>query len=357
MIEKELKKRNVPDLFFGEESVSVDVWENSIKPKWKDILLTEEYGFFPTRLIPTIRTKLNAETFSGKATWEEVFFTFENDGKTHEIKTNLIYPKDKTDLPFFIFLNFRPDVPDKALPIDFILDSGYGVFIACRNDITEDNGDFESGLAGLFKREQTNVEYGKLVIWAYMAMQMMDYLQTRAEPNKEKIGVIGHSRLGKAALLAGAFDNRFSFVCANESGCSGAALSRKGYEWAEKIEHITATFPYWFCNNYQKYAKNEDNLPFDQHALISLIAPRSVYVGGAVEDTWADNDNQFLSCVAASKVWELYGKKGIVCLDRLPIERDSFMDGNVGFFLRSGVHSLTLFDWETYIKALNKKFN
>lgn len=351
MIEKELLKRNLPDLFLGEEQ-TLKGWENA-KPRIKDVLLKEEYGYFPPYIEPKISARLNEETFGEKATWEEVSFSFERNKKSHVVKTNLIYPKGKTDLPFFILLNFRPDVPDKYLPIDKIIDNGYGVFSVCYKDVTEDNEDFSSGLSGLFlDKTRGDSEFGKITIWAYMAIRMMDYLQTRPEANRDKIGIIGHSRLGKTALVAGAFDERFSFVCANNSGCSGASLSRSRYEWSEKLFHITKTFPHWFCKNYLKYSNNEDKLPFDQHALISLIAPRQVYIGGAIEDTWADNDNQFLACYASSKVWNLYGKRGLVCANRMPIEHDVFVDGNVGFFLRSGGHCLSETDWEIYIKAI-----
>jgi hypothetical protein len=356
MIEKELKKRNLPDLFLGGEQ-TLSGWENA-KPKIKDILLKEEYGYFPPHITPKISTLINEETFGGKAVWEEVNFAFEKNDKSHTVKTNLIYPKGKTNLPFFILLNFRPDVPDKYLPIDKIIDSGYGVFSVCYKDITEDNDDFSSGLSALFSNEtRSDSEFGKITIWAYMAIRMMDYLQIRPEISKDKIGIIGHSRLGKTALLAGAFDERFSFVCVNNSGCSGASLSRERYEWSEQLFHITKTFPFWFCKNYLKYSNNEDKLPFDQHFLLSLIAPRSVYVGGAIEDTWADNDNQFLCCYSSSKIWELYGKRGLVCAERMPVENDVFMDGELGFFLRSGGHCLSETDWDIYIKALDKKFN
>ncbi|MBQ3235487.1 MAG: hypothetical protein IJA97_04945 [Clostridia bacterium] len=358
MIEKELIKRNLPSLFGGEENVSVKRWEEVFKPKWRDLLLKEEYGYFPPIIEPKIKAELNPETFSGKATWEEVTFTFERNGKSHSVKTNLIFPKRKTNLPFFIFLNFRPSVPDKYLPIDKIIDNGFGIFSVCYKDVTDDNDDFSSGLSALFASEtRKDSEFGKIVIWAYMTMRMMDYLQTRPEVDKDKIGVIGHSRLGKTALVAGAYDERFSFVCANDSGCSGASLSRGRYEWSEKLTHVTKTFPFWFCRNYLKYADNEDKLPFDQHALLSLIAPRSVYVGGAIEDTWADNDNQFLCCYESSKVWKLYGKRGLVCSGGMPVECDAFTSGEVGFFLRSGKHALELTDWDEYIKAIKEKFN
>jgi hypothetical protein len=190
--------------------------------------------------------------------------------------------------------------------------------------------------------------------WAYTASQMMDYLQTRTEADKTKIGISGHSRLGKTALLAAALDERFAFTCPNNSGCSGVALSHGHCESAERIEDIVKRFSYWFCPNYQKYLGKDNELPFDQHCLVALVAPRKVYVGAAIEDVWADTDNQFLSCVAASKVWELYEKDGLLSPDRLPVCGDEFIDGNVGFHLRKGKHYHSRSDWQVYLTAVKK---
>jgi len=356
MLKKELEKRKLPDLFLNEENVDVIRWEEYFKPYWKEVLLKEEYGYIPLHIQPAITEKEISIDFAGKAKWIEVTFRFEKDDKSHEFRTQLIYPKKDEKLPFFININFRPEIPDRALPIEEIIDSGFGVFSVCYKDITSDDGDFTNGIAKLFiDGDRSSTDCGKIMMWAYVLSKMVDYLQEKPFVDINRIGVAGHSRLGKTALLAGAIDSRFSFVCANNSGCSGASLSRARYEWSESIKNITETFPHWFCKNYLKYANNEDKLPFDQHALISLIAPRKVYVGGAIEDTWADNDNQYLALVASSKVWELYGERGFIYPDRLPIEGDEFYSGNLGFHLRKGTHFFSRDDWNTYIKSLKNK--
>jgi hypothetical protein len=283
--------------------------------------------------------------------------TFQKGEKSHSIPTQLIYPKNKTNSPFFIFINFRRDIPDLYFPLEEIIDNGFGVFTVCYQDITTDDGDFSNGLAGLFQDcERKNDDTGKIIYWSYVCSRMMDYLTTRTEADPSKIGVIGHSRLGKTALVTGAFDERFTFVCANDSGCSGAALSRGRCDGGESIKTIYERFPYWFCPNYKQYVENETNMPFDQHCLLSLVAPRVAYVGGAIEDVWADNENQFLNCVASSKVWALYDKKGVIAPDRLPVCGDVFTDGEVGFHLRSGKHYLSRTDWLVYISAIKKYF-
>lgn len=352
-----LKNRKLPDLFEvdGQKIIDKDGWEKIARPYWRNQLLTEEYGQMPPVLIPQISAKTNPVDFAGKAVWEEVTFTFENNGKQHVVPTQLIYPADNQKHPFFIYLNFRPDIPDRYLPVEELLDNGFGVFAVCYNDVTPDNADFSVGLPALFQQsERKGADAGKIIYWSYMASRMMDYLLTRPQANEKSIGISGHSRLGKTALLTAALDERFAFVCSNNSGCSGAAIARGCSKQGEHIRNILGTFPYWFCPNYTKYIDKEQELPFDQHCLIALVAPRGVYIGGALQDVWADNDSQFLSCVAASKAWNLYGKAGIITPDKLFECGDTLIQGDVGFHLRSGKHYHSRTDWLIYMEAAKK---
>ena len=365
MIREELMKRNIPDLFKinGETITTKEEWEDIGRPYWKNLLLQEEYGRFPKVLCPTIEVKKDRfeyRDFGGGVKWEEVIFTFENNGKKHSVSTHMLYPKTNVpqQFPFFIYLNFHPSAPTLYLPIEEIVANGFGVLTVCYNDITKDNNDFTDGLAGLFQEgERTGDDAGKIVYWSYMASRMMDYLQTREEVDKNAIAVAGHSRLGKTALLTAAMDERFAFACVNNSGTSGAAISRGLCKGGESIRDIVERFPFWFCLNYFKYMDKADELPFDQHCLTALVAPRRVYVGGATEDRWADNDNQFLNCVAASPAWTLYGKKGFVTPNKMPMGGEILYDGNVGFHLRFGTHFFNRSDWLTYMDAVKKNFN
>ncbi len=358
VLAKELEKRKLPDLLTaqnGEKVTTVERWESEMRPYWKNIILEHCYGKTPVYVQPKIQTKINEIDFAGKAVWETVSFTFAVNGKEHTVPTQLIYPVGAKNVPFFVYLNFRPDIPDRYLPVEEIIDNGFGIFSVCYNDVTTDNGDFTNGLAGLFEDEtRAPNATGKIRYWSYMASRMMDYLQTREEADKSAIGVAGHSRLGKTALLTGALDERFAFVCTNDSGCSGAALTRGRCEGGEPVEVICRVFPYWFCPTYHTYVGREDEMPFDHHALVALVAPRAVYIGGAIEDVWADNDNQFLAGVAASEIWEMYGKVGMVSPDRLPVEGDTWTDGNVGFHLRKGKHYHSRTDWLIYMDAVKK---
>ena len=354
----ELKKRNLPDVLStksGEKVTTKEQWETEARPYWLNTLLEEEYGRIPPKVQPTVETKINNIDFAGKAVWETVTFTFTYKGKTHSFPTNLIYPVGAKNIPFFMYLNFRPDIPDRYLPVEEIIDNGFGIFSVCYNDVTKDDNDFTDGLAGIFQEgERTGNDTGKLCYWAYAASNMMDYLLTRPEANPNAIGIAGHSRLGKTALLAAAIDQRFAFVCPNNSGCSGVALSRGGCEGRERVGRICNVFPYWFCPNYQQYANNEESMPFDQHCLMAMVAPRAVFVGAAVEDVWADTDSQFLAGASASPVWGLYGKKGLVSPDKFPEIGDTFIDGDVGFHLRAGKHYHSRTDWLVYMNAVKK---
>lgn len=352
-----LAARSLPDVLETPDgrAATAAEWESRVRPYWRKQMLTHIYGQLPQVLTPTVTTEVNQIDFAGKANWETVRFTFEKEGKTHTVPAQMITPKGEGPHPFFILLNFRPEVPDRYWPTEELIDAGYGVFGVCYQDVTADDGDFQSGLAGLFatEGERRPDEAGKLTYWAYMASRMMDYLLTRQEADPKRIGVIGHSRLGKTAQLAAALDERFAFACVNGSGTAGAALARGRDAAAESIRAICTRFPYWFAPNYYKYMDAPEALPLDQHCVAALIAPRRLLVGAAVEDLWADTAGQFLTCVAASPVWELYGKRGLVTPDALPSVGDVLGEGGVCFHLRAGKHYLSRTDWLSYLKTLS----
>ena len=356
MIKSELLRRNVPDFFIADNKkiTSLGEWEKH-RTKLKSLFLSEEYGHLPPKLTPKIETTDGELNFADKVTWETIGFTFENEGKSHTVKADLLLPRDKTGVPVFISIGFKKEVPNKYLPLEEIIDNGFGVFHFYYENVTSDDGDFENGLAGLFTG--AGKEFGKISLWSYFASFMMDYLETRIEVDKNNVAIIGHSRLGKTALLTSALDERFVLTCVNESGCCGASLSRGKVEENETIVKITDTFPFWFKESYLQYRDNEDALPFDQHMLLALVAPRNVVVGGAFKDVWADNEGQMLSAYLASYAWELYGKDGLICGDALPKVGDKFLDGNVGFYLRDGSHFLSRDDWHVYMTKFKEILN
>ncbi|MBE7052908.1 MAG: hypothetical protein E7391_01355 [Ruminococcaceae bacterium] len=344
MLSKILAEKNLPPLKTRDEMIN--------------ILQKEVYGYLPEKpdeISFEVKENIRKNFCASKAVLNEIKATVKIGEETFTFPFMASIPTGEGKHPFFVHINFRDQIPDLYMGVEEIIDNGFAVLSFCYKDITSDDNNFTNGLAGVFyknkKREGSNP--GKIAMWAWTAMRVMDWACTQDNLDKNCAIVCGHSRLGKTALLTGALDERFKFVHSNNSGCCGAAISRG--KVGESVEKIIKVFEYWFCDNFKKYANNEDKMPFDQHYLLASIAPRYVNVASAVLDTWADPDSEMLSCVAASKMYEDMGLKGFICENRLPCVGVEYHEGNIGYHLRGGSHYFSREDWIKLIKFINKK--
>ena len=292
------------------------------------------------------------------------------------INVMLYYPVNatKAPVPFFVLLNYgnhtllndssityspagfkgvdrkAPNIYSRRFPIQDIINAGCGVITANYEDFCPDNNDgFRSQAAPFYGLHPDST--GAISIWAWAHSRLLDLALQQKVFDARNAAVLGHSRLGKAALWTGVNDERFQYVFANESGTGGARLHHHYAPAAESIAAIVQTFPYWFCKNYQQYAGRDTNLPFDHHWLLAAVAPRHMYVADAAEDLWCDPEGEFLSLKEAEKVYRFLGKRtGLP--QKFPVAGVSSSTGFCGYHLRKGKHDLSREDWLNFCHFL-----
>lgn len=357
-VEKNAAERKVPSILIFNDGTPVNTIEDfkHRREEIKILLQEHEYGYIPKKPdhMEVKEVGYDGKFCAGKAPLRKLEFTVTIGEDKFTFPVMATIPKKAVKHPAFIHINFRPDVPDKYIPSEEIIDRGYAVFSFCYNDVTEDYKDFKNGVAKYLVPSRKNQNAaGKIAIWAWAAMRVMDYVETLDNIDKDNIAVIGHSRLGKTALLAGAFDDRFKYVISNNSGCSGAAILRG--KTGESLSILVGDRPELFCPRYADYIVFENTLPLDQHFLLAASAPRHLLIGSAYEDTWADPESEFISAYLVSEVYEkIYGIPGLIHENKIPGPKTVLDKGNVCYHIREGIHYLSREDWNIYMDYIDK---
>jgi Prolyl oligopeptidase family len=306
----------------------------------------------------------NAAAMGGAATLRRVAIKSTQSGRAHSFEVVLFAPNGGRRSGVFLLLSNRPKRhtdPTRAersefWPAEAVIARGYAI-AAIQNDelAPDDKATFASGVIRLFEGDATSPRapdaWKMISAWSWGARRAMDYLVTEPLVDPERVAVIGHSRGGKAALWAGAQDERFSLTISNESGCAGAALHRRAV--GENLALMNGVYPHWFADSLTAFNGNEEALPVDQHMLVSLLAPRGVVVGSASMDEWSDPEGEYLGLAHASPVFALWGSPPVVP-EGWPAPGASLYVAPRGYHLRVGEHDLTRWDWEGYMNAADK---
>jgi hypothetical protein len=378
----------------GTKITTKETWESKRKPELKALFQHYMYG----RLPPTPKVQKYNVLFSddnalgGKAQLSEVRITFEGPTLNHALHVLLVVPKGATKAPVFVGMNFcgnhtllddpRIHIPESWMRstcagvvneratdkgrgaqkevwnVDLILARGYALACFYSGDIDPDNPDPSDGIGPAFYPVgQTTAgpdDAATIMLWAWGFHRAIDYLlqEKKNEIDARQIAVVGHSRNGKTALLAGAFDERIALIIPLQAGCGGTAPSRTTDTRAESVKRINTSFPHWFCSNFKQFNDDTSKLPFDQHCLIALCAPRPVLLANAEDDLWANPSGQFELAAAASPVYRLLGSEGLAAGAKP--EMNKLIDSRLGYFIRPGKHAMTRVDWEAFLDYADK---
>ncbi len=386
---------NLPDplvQFNGERVTTRDQWFQKRRPELKSLFQHYMYGYLPAAP-KSVEAKVEHEdqqAFGGKATLKELSLAF-GPPEWPRIHLLLVVPNGRKEpAPAFVGMNFcgnhalvkdpgvrlptawmypnRVGVQDNhatesgrgtqihTWALEQSVDRGYAVATFYNGDVDPDRIDAREGIqphlrkAGLLLPGPDAA--GTIAIWTWGIHRAVDYLVTDKEVDKSRIAVVGHSRLGKTALLAAAFDDRIAMAIPLQAGCGGTAPSRG--KVGESVKQINDRFPHWFDGVFKDFNERTDRLPFDQNDLVALVAPRAVLFSNAVEDSWANPQGQFQVLQAADPVYRFLGAGGLDA-QRMP-GVGKLVDSRLGYYIRPGKHSMTKDDWKVFLDYADKQF-
>ena len=377
---------NVLAMFDGAPVSSPQQWRDQRRPELLELFQHYMYGLAPKRSEHVAARELfkDEAALNGTATMHELELTF-GPPDAPKIYLLLVTPHTVPRAPCFLGLNFAgnhalTDHPQVRLPqvyvpphlpgvVDFratdagrnasswplaeIIRRGYAVASFYCGDIQPDRPGVREGMLATLP-ELTDrgdpTATGTLMWWAWGLHRAVDYLETDAAIDPRRIAAVGHSRLGKTALLAGAFDERIALVVANQAGCGGSAPSRTDQPKAERIDLLNGARPHWFCDNFKAFGADPTRLPFDQHALVALCAPRPVLFTATEKDPGANFAGQFAVLRAATPAYELLGVEGLASdATETPAPDAPLIASRLGYWLRAGKHSMTPADWKIFL--------
>jgi hypothetical protein len=372
-------------MFDGRRVINREMWLRDRKPELKALFQHYMYGSLPDPVSVTCTSRrIVPDALDGKATLKEISIHYGPDG-CPPLELLLVTPnRVNKPVPIFLGLNFHGnhtvlDEPLIRIPtgwmrpsalainnrateagrgkqaeswsIEESVDRGFAVATFYYGDGLPDKPDYADGSYPYFvsvKGEHLGPsDCGAIAYWAWTLQRAVDYLVTNSDIDRQKIAVMGHSRHGKAALVAAAFDERIALVVSHQAGCGGTAPSRTHNEKAETVKIINDSFPHWFCGNFKRFNDDVGRLPFDQHCLMALCAPRPVLCCAGTDDQWADPAGQLEMLKAANPVYELMAADGIAARETAPV--GELVGGVLGYYLRTGVHVTDRSYWSTFL--------
>lgn len=355
----------------GTPVATAKAWRDHRRPELQALFQHYMYGYLPApRKFAATLLHEDTKALAGKATLREIRLDLAG-ADAPGIHVLLVVPNDrKGPVPCFVGMNFEGnhalvDDPKVKLTaswmypgrkvddasrgkakdvwaIDQSIARGYAVATFYSGDVDPDRKDKRLGLRPAVDPDE---KAGTIAFWAWGIHRVVDHLMTRAEIDPKKVCVVGHSRLGKTALVAAAFDERIALAIPHQAGCGGTAPSRGTV--GESVTRINTNFPHWFNAAFKQFNDRPDHLPFDQHCLAALVAPRPLLFTNAVEDTWANPDGQFDMLKAAEPVYKLLKAGGLESTEKPEVGK--LYAGTLGYYIRPGKHSMTREDWKVFL--------